>query len=78
VYAVYLIYTVTLQKIYVSCLFNHLCFAFQVSPIQENLVKAGRPLYEMNQVISYRIITRSADETAFRDIVRLCNIVGVR
>jgi len=57
---------------------ERLYFAFQVSPVHENLVVAGRPWWERYQVMSYRIISRSGNETAFRDMVCRCNKVGVR
>jgi fucose 4-O-acetylase-like acetyltransferase len=78
VYVVYLNYTVNLQKLSLCCLFNHLHFTFQVSPVHEYLVTAGLPLYQRYQVMSYKIISRSGDEEAFRDMVRRCNKVGVR
>jgi alpha-amylase len=64
--------------LYVCCLFNHLYFAFQVSPVHENLVVEGRPWWERYQVMSYQIIIRSGNEAAFRDMVTRCNTVGVR
>jgi len=55
-----------------------LIFAFQVSPVHENLVVDGRPWWERYQVMSYKIISRSGDEAAFRDMVSRCNRVGIR
>ncbi|XP_015122799.1 alpha-amylase 2 [Diachasma alloeum] len=50
----------------------------QVSPIQENVIIPKRPWWERYQPISYRFVTRSGNETEFRDMVRRCNAVGVR
>nr|AGJ52072.1 alpha-amylase KME1 [Reticulitermes speratus] len=52
----------------------------QVSPVHENLVVTcpSRPWWERYQVISYKIISRSGNETAFRDMVTRCNNVGIR
>ncbi|XP_058794696.1 alpha-amylase 2-like isoform X2 [Phymastichus coffea] len=50
----------------------------QVSPISENLIIENRPWYERYQPISYKIITRSGNESEFKDMVARCNTVGVR
>lgn len=50
----------------------------QVSPVTENAVVANRPWWERYQPISYQIVTRSGDESAFRAMVGRCNRVGVR
>ncbi|XP_028898031.2 alpha-amylase-related protein [Zeugodacus cucurbitae] len=50
----------------------------QVSPVTENVVIAGRPWWERYQPVSYKLITRSGNETEFADMVRRCNAVGVR
>ncbi|KDR18093.1 hypothetical protein L798_07788, partial [Zootermopsis nevadensis] len=52
----------------------------QVSPVQENVIVSSpnRPWWERYQPISYKIVTRSGDEAAFRSMVRRCNDVGVR
>ncbi|KAJ4444270.1 hypothetical protein ANN_06062 [Periplaneta americana] len=52
----------------------------QTSPVHEYLIvtSVDRPWWERYQPMSYRIISRSGDETAFRDMVRRCNAVGVR
>nr|XP_014101169.2 alpha-amylase-related protein [Bactrocera oleae] len=50
----------------------------QVSPVAENVVIAGRPWWERYQPVSYKLITRSGNETEFADMVRSCNAVGVR
>ncbi|XP_039956551.1 alpha-amylase-related protein-like isoform X1 [Bactrocera tryoni] len=50
----------------------------QVSPVAENVVIAGRPWWERYQPVSYKLITRSGNETEFTDMVRRCNAVGVR
>lgn len=39
---------------------------------------AGRPWWERYQPVSYKLITRSGNETEFADMVRSCNAVGVR
>jgi len=69
---------INLLKQCLSCLFNNLYFTFQVSPVSDNLVISGRPWYDRYQVMCYKIISRSGDEKAFRDMVRRCNSVGVR
>lgn len=38
----------------------------------------NRPWYERYQPISYNIITRSGNESEFKDMVKRCNKVGVR
>ncbi|XP_004517830.1 alpha-amylase-related protein [Ceratitis capitata] len=50
----------------------------QVSPVAENVVIPGRPWWERYQPVSYKLITRSGNETEFADMVRRCNDVGVR
>nr|AKH04310.1 alpha-amylase [Periplaneta americana] len=52
----------------------------QVSPVHKNLLyTATAPgLWERYQPMSYKLVSRSGDETAFRDMVRRCNAVGVR
>ncbi|XP_017466646.1 PREDICTED: alpha-amylase-related protein [Rhagoletis zephyria] len=50
----------------------------QVSPAVENVVIAGRPWWERYHPVSYKLITRSGNETEFADMVRKCNDVGVR
>lgn len=49
----------------------------QISPVHENAVFPGRPWWERYQVFSYRVISRSGDETQFADMLRRCNKVGV-
>lgn len=49
----------------------------QVSPPQENSVRASHPWYERYQPVSYRILSRSGDERAFREMVRRCRSAGV-
>lgn len=51
--------------------------AVQISPPSENAVVAGRPWYERYQPVSYQLITRSGDETAFQNMVDTCNEAGV-
>ncbi|KAK9688399.1 Alpha amylase, C-terminal all-beta domain [Popillia japonica] len=53
----------------------------QTSPVNENAVITSgtfRPWWERYQPLSYEIITRSGDESAFSDMVTRCNNVGVR
>ena len=78
VYVVYLNYTVNLQKLSLCCLFNHLHFIFQVSPVHEYLVMAGGPWDQRYQVMFYKILCRPGNEAAFSNMVRRCNNVGVR
>lgn len=50
----------------------------QVSPINENAIVSNRPWFERYQPISYNIITRSGNESDFRNMVCRCNSVGIR
>ncbi|GLH05678.1 Alpha-amylase [Gryllus bimaculatus] len=54
----------------------------QTSPVNEYLAlpnnSPSRPWWERYQPVSYKIISRSGDESAFADMVRRCNNVGVR
>ncbi|XP_050028738.2 pancreatic alpha-amylase-like [Dermacentor andersoni] len=54
----------------------------QTSPVNEHGIVFGatdkRPWYERYQPVSYKIGTRSGNETQFRDMVRRCNGAGVR
>ncbi|CAG9836395.1 unnamed protein product [Diabrotica balteata] len=50
----------------------------QVSPPNENSVIGGRPWWERYQPVSYKLTTRSGDESAFANMVRRCNNAGVR
>lgn len=50
----------------------------QTSPPNENVVLVNRPWYERYQPISYKLITRSGDESQFLDMTKRCNDVGVR
>lgn len=50
----------------------------QVSPVNENIIISGRPWYERYQPLSYKIASRSGDETAFRKMVKACNNVGIK
>ena len=50
----------------------------QVSPVNENAIVSNRPWYERYQPISYKIITRSGNETGFKTMVNRCNAVGIR
>lgn len=51
-----------------------------MSPPNENAVinDPFRPWYERYQPVSYKLETRSGNETEFADMVRRCNAVGVR
>ncbi|XP_015513629.2 alpha-amylase isoform X1 [Neodiprion lecontei] len=51
---------------------------FLVSPPNENLVIKNRPWWERYQPVSYKLVTRSGDEAAFRNMVTRCNNAGVR
>lgn len=50
----------------------------QVSPVSENVIVENRPWWERYQPISYRIVTRSGNEQAFKSMIDRCNRVGVR
>ncbi|KAL9922084.1 alpha-amylase A-like [Glossina fuscipes fuscipes] len=50
----------------------------QISPVTENAIVANRPWWERYQPISYLLETRSGSEQAFADMVRRCNVLGVR
>lgn len=50
----------------------------QVSPVNEHLILPGRPWYERYQPISYKICTRSGNESDLLDMTQRCNAVGVR
>ncbi|XP_046422143.1 alpha-amylase-like [Neodiprion pinetum] len=50
----------------------------QISPPNENLIISNRPWWERYQPVSYKLVTRSGDEAALRDMVTRCNNVGVR
>lgn len=50
----------------------------QVSPVNEYLVCKNRPWWERYQPVSYKIVSRSGDEGAFRNMVERCNKVGVK
>lgn len=50
----------------------------QVSPVTENVIVENRPWWERYQPISYKIITRSGNESEFKSMVNRCNRVGVR
>nr|CAA53821.1 alpha amylase [Drosophila pseudoobscura] len=50
----------------------------QLSPVNENAVKSGRPWWERYQPISYKLTTRSGNEEQFASMVRRCNNAGVR
>ncbi|XP_076259627.1 alpha-amylase-like [Rhynchophorus ferrugineus] len=50
----------------------------QVSPPSENAVVDGRPWWEKYQPVSYVLNNRAGDESAFADMTKRCNQVGVR
>ncbi|ODM96628.1 Pancreatic alpha-amylase [Orchesella cincta] len=52
----------------------------QVSPPNENAVitNPSRPWWERYQPVSYKLNTRSGNESEFSDMVRRCNAAGVR
>ncbi|KAI8436617.1 hypothetical protein MSG28_010127 [Choristoneura fumiferana] len=52
----------------------------QISPPNENLViwSMNRPWWERYQPISYRLITRSGNEQQFTDMVRNCELSGLK
>nr|XP_021410410.1 pancreatic alpha-amylase [Lonchura striata domestica] len=51
----------------------------QISPPNENVIITDpqRPWWERYQPVSYKLCTRSGNETEFRDMVTRCNNVGV-
>ncbi|XP_009978764.1 PREDICTED: pancreatic alpha-amylase-like, partial [Tauraco erythrolophus] len=51
----------------------------QISPPNENVIVTDpwQPWWERYQPISYKLCTRSGNETEFRDMVTRCNNVGV-
>ncbi|XP_032074411.1 pancreatic alpha-amylase-like [Thamnophis elegans] len=51
----------------------------QISPPNENVVitTPWRPWWERYQPVSYKLCTRSGNETEFKDMVNRCNNVGV-
>lgn len=57
--------------------FLYKCYG-QVSPVNENVVISGRPWYERYQPLSYKIASRSGNESEFADMVKTCNSVGVK
>lgn len=50
----------------------------QISPPNENSVIKNRPWWERYQPISYRLVTRSGNQTEFTEMTRRCNGVGIR
>ncbi|XP_025899671.1 pancreatic alpha-amylase-like isoform X1 [Nothoprocta perdicaria] len=52
----------------------------QISPPNENIIITNpwQPWWERYQPISYKLCSRSGNETEFRDMVTRCNNVGVR
>lgn len=57
---------------------NNSVHILQVSPVNENIIAAGRPWWERYQPISYKLVTRSGNEQQFANMVKRCNAVGVR
>ncbi|CAH1391971.1 unnamed protein product [Nezara viridula] len=62
----------------VSFLAPHGYKGVQVSPVNEVPVLNGRPWWERYQPFSYKLVSRSGDEAAFKRMVETCNGVGVR
>uniref|UniRef100_A0A670Y4R9 Alpha-amylase n=1 Tax=Pseudonaja textilis TaxID=8673 RepID=A0A670Y4R9_PSETE len=60
-------------------LVQHGFAGIQVSPPNENLVimNPWRPWWERYQPVSYKLCSRSGNESEFRDMVTRCNNVGV-
>lgn len=54
-------------------------FYSQISPPNENVIITDpqQPWWERYQPVSYKLCTRSGNETEFRDMVTRCNNVGV-
>uniref|UniRef100_A0A0A9XYF7 Alpha-amylase n=1 Tax=Lygus hesperus TaxID=30085 RepID=A0A0A9XYF7_LYGHE len=50
----------------------------QVSPVMESAVLDGRPWYERYQPFSYKIISRSGDAVAFKNMCDRCSKVGIK
>ncbi|XP_025110828.1 alpha-amylase-like isoform X2 [Pomacea canaliculata] len=50
----------------------------QTSPPNENAVINNRPWWERYQPVSYKLVTRSGDEAAFKNMVDRCNRVHVK
>lgn len=50
----------------------------QISPITENLIIPQRPWWERYQTISYKFVTRSGNETQFKEMVKRCYKAGIR
>jgi alpha-amylase len=50
----------------------------QTSPVNENAVIASRPWYERYQPMSFKIQTRSGNESEFAEMVQRCRKAGVR
>ncbi|CAG2234202.1 AMY [Mytilus edulis] len=50
----------------------------QVSPVTEHVAIFDRPWYERYQPVSYKIESRSGNETEFKDMVDRCKNVGIR
>ena len=51
--------------------------AVQVSPPQEHVVLPGYPWWQDYQPVSYRLVSRRGDRTAFAAMVRACHAAGV-
>jgi len=52
--------------------------AIQVSPVSECAVLNNRPWWERYQPFSYKVISRSGDETGFKNMCDRCRKVGVK
>lgn len=53
-------------------------FIRQVSPVTENQIIPGRPIYEIFQPVSYKIENRLGNESQLIEMIARCNQVGVR
>lgn len=52
--------------------------AVLVSPVTENAILERRSWHERYQPVSYNLITRSGNETQFKEMVRRCNNAQIR
>jgi alpha-amylase len=52
----------------------------QISPPQEhpNINNPFRPWWQRYQPVSYKLVSRSGDENALRNMIERCNVAGVR
>ncbi|CAF3233557.1 unnamed protein product [Rotaria sp. Silwood2] len=52
--------------------------AIQVSPASEHAVFSNHPWWQRYQPVSYKLESRSGNETEFKDMVTICNSASVR